>query len=64
MSVLKTLAGNRQSMSMCVCVRETLQTVLMFETVHVGNKMEGLKRVTKTRHLFTMVTLEVNKGSA
>lgn len=56
--------GNRQSMSVCERQRETLQTVLMFETVHAGNKIEGLNRVTKTRFLFTMVTLEVNKGSA
>lgn len=45
-------------------MRETLQTVLMFETIHIGNKTEGLKRVTKTGHLFTMVNLEVNKGPA
>ena len=53
---------------MRVCVRErereALRTVLMFETAHVNNKMEDLKRVTKKGHFFTMVTLKVNEGPA
>jgi len=36
----------------------------MFETAHVNNKMEDLKRVTKKGHFFTMVTLKVNEGPA